>query len=78
MVWSGNEKEIAQWCRKNKIFDEISENEIEEIWKRETQTKISPSDSMESTSGKLPSGCVTSSTRMRTSSTSQRLESIDA
>ena len=35
MVWSGREKEIAQWCKTNKVFDEITEKEIEEIWNRE-------------------------------------------
>lgn len=35
MVWSGNEKEISQWCKTNKVFDEITEKEIEEIWKGE-------------------------------------------
>ena len=37
MVWSGNEKEITGWCSRNKVYDEITENEIEEIWKSETQ-----------------------------------------
>ena len=36
MVWSGGEKEIAQWCKLNKVYDEITEEEIEEIWKRES------------------------------------------
>ena len=35
MIWSGVEKELAQWCKKNKVYDEITEDEIEEIWKRE-------------------------------------------
>ena len=35
MMWSGNEKEIAARCKKNKVYDEIREEEIEEIWKGE-------------------------------------------
>ena len=35
MVWSEKEKEISQWCKTNKVFDEITEKEIEEIWDRE-------------------------------------------
>ena len=31
MVWSGDEKEIAQWCKRNKVLDEITDAEIEEI-----------------------------------------------
>ena len=34
-VWSGNEEEISGWCKRNKVFDEITEEEIEEIWERE-------------------------------------------
>ena len=35
MVWSGSESEITKWCSKNKVYDEITEEEIEEIWQRE-------------------------------------------
>ena len=35
MVWNGSEKEIGEWCTRNKVFDEITEEEIEEIWKRD-------------------------------------------
>ena len=35
MVWSGKETEISQWCMMNNVFEEITEEEIEEIWKRE-------------------------------------------
>ena len=42
MVWSGNEKEIEQWCRRNKVYDEITENETEEIWNRETPDNEEP------------------------------------
>ena len=34
IVWSGDE-EITRWCAQNKVYDEITEDEIEEIWKRE-------------------------------------------
>ena len=37
MVWSGKEKEITGRCNRNKVPDEITENEIEQIWERETQ-----------------------------------------
>ena len=35
MVWSG-EKEISQWRKVNKVYDEIIDKEIEEIWMSET------------------------------------------
>ena len=41
-VWSGNEEEISGWCKRNKVFDEITEEEIEEIWKRETPGEGEP------------------------------------
>ena len=25
MVWSGQEKEISEWCKQNKVYDEITE-----------------------------------------------------
>ena len=28
-VWSGGENEITSWCKKNKVFDEITKEEIE-------------------------------------------------
>ena len=34
MVWNGSEKEIGEWCKRNKVFDENAE-EIEEMWKRD-------------------------------------------
>ena len=36
MVWCGGEKEIVKWCQQNKVYDEITEKEIEEIWMRES------------------------------------------
>ena len=35
MVRSGQSSEISQWCETNKVYDEIAEAEIEEIWQRE-------------------------------------------
>ena len=35
VAWSGRDEEIMKWCRKNKVCDEITGNEIEEIWSRE-------------------------------------------
>ena len=37
VVWSGDEKEISQWCKVNKVFDEITDKDTEEIWMGETQ-----------------------------------------
>ena len=34
IVWSGNHQDITRWCKQNKVFDEITEEEIEEIWRR--------------------------------------------
>ena len=36
IVWSGVENEISEWCKRNKVYDEITEEEIEEIWIRES------------------------------------------
>ena len=32
MVWSWKEKEIAEWSLKNKVYDEITDEEIGDIW----------------------------------------------
>ena len=34
VVWN-DEGETAKWCEKNKVYDEITEKEIDEIWQRE-------------------------------------------
>ena len=34
MVWNNNQ-EVTKWCERNKMYDVISEAEIEEIWQRE-------------------------------------------
>ena len=38
MVWSGTEKEISQWCKNNKVYDVITEDEIEENGREKSQT----------------------------------------
>ena len=35
MVWSVSVKVITSWCKRNKVYDEITEEEIKEIWQRE-------------------------------------------
>ena len=35
MVWNCGESEIASWVRRNKVYDEITDGEIEEIWRRD-------------------------------------------
>ena len=35
MVWSGDERRVAEWCKRNKVYDEITDEEIEEIWRRD-------------------------------------------
>ena len=35
IVWSRREQEISSWCEQNKVYDEITEDEIAEIWQRE-------------------------------------------
>ena len=42
MVWSGDEIVILEWCDRNKVFDEITDEEIEEIWQREDQDLDEP------------------------------------
>ena len=35
MIWNKSEREVAQWCKRNKVFDEITEKEMMEIWMRD-------------------------------------------
>ena len=35
VVWTGREDDITQWCKRNKVYDEIREEEIEEIRKNQ-------------------------------------------
>ena len=42
MVWSGLEKDISHWCVKNKVFVEITDEEIAEIWQREGSDEDEP------------------------------------
>ena len=72
IIWSGKEEAITQWCKRNKVYDEKTDEEIAEIWQMET-----PDD--EETvrlNGKYvwetPSECATSSTHTMTSSTLPR------
>ena len=76
MIWNGHESEITQWCKRNKVFDEITENEIMEIWMSEEP------DDEEAVrlNGKYfrrpQRGCANSSIRTKTSSPSPLLQSI--
>ena len=36
IVWSGKNGVISKWCKRNKVYDEITDVEIEELWNRET------------------------------------------
>ena len=36
IVWNGNDKELARWCKQNKVYDEITEEEIQELWNQES------------------------------------------
>ena len=38
-AWNGNEKEVARLCKRNKVFDEITEEEIQELWNQERPDK---------------------------------------
>ena len=42
MVWSWSESEITRWCKNNKVFDDITEDEIEEIWTRDAPEDEKP------------------------------------
>ena len=42
MIWSGSETENIRWCERNKVFDEITEADIEEIWMREAPDQGEP------------------------------------
>ena len=42
LIWSGCEKEIAQWYKKNVVYEEITEQEIEEIWRKEDPSDDEP------------------------------------
>ena len=36
IIWSGKDEAITQWYKRNKVYDEITDDEIAEIWQRET------------------------------------------
>ena len=42
MVWNDDEGSISEWCKRNKVYDEITEMEIEEIWKRKDMDNDEP------------------------------------
>ena len=42
LIWSCCEKEIAQWCKRNVVYDEIAEQEIEEVWRKEDPSDDEP------------------------------------
>ena len=42
MVWSGDERSVAEWCKRNKVFDEITEDKIDEIRRRDDQDPEEP------------------------------------
>ena len=42
MVWSGSNEGIVRWCSENKVYDEITEHEIEEIWNRQDPDEDEP------------------------------------
>ena len=42
MVWSGDEEDISRWCKRNKVYDEITDEEIAEIWNREAPGQEEP------------------------------------
>ena len=42
MVWSERERDVSEWCKRNKVYDEITEAEIEEIWMREAPDEDEP------------------------------------
>ena len=35
--WNHEEEEMTKWWKQHKVYDEITESEIEEIWKTERQ-----------------------------------------
>ena len=54
MVGSGDEKVILEWRKRNKVFDEITDEEFDGILNRETiKTVKNLSDSTGRTSGRL-------------------------
>ena len=39
MVRKGDGKEITSWCKRNKVYDEITDGEIDDNWNRETRDR---------------------------------------
>ena len=75
MVLSGNEKEITGWCNRNKVYDEITENDIEGIWMREAPDEDEPIRLNGKCVWEVQNECVDTSTHTKTSSASRPLKS---
>ena len=39
-----NEKQVVGWCVMDKVYDEITDEEIDEIWNREPRMRMNKSD----------------------------------
>ena len=79
MVWNGDEKEVSQWCERNKVYDVITEAENREIWQIEDPAE----DETVRLNGKYvwetaKRESATSSMDTKTSSTSRHLANTDA
>ena len=79
MVWNGDEKEVSQWCERNKVYDVITEAENREIWQIEDPAE----DETVRLNGKYvwetaKRESATSSMDIKTSSTSRHLANTDA
>ena len=73
VVLTGSEDEISEWCKRNKVYDAITEEEIEENWKNKDPDENEPIR----LNGKYvweTAKRVTSSTHAKTSSGSRHLE----
>ena len=35
IVWSGKEVAISKWCKRNKVYDDITDAEVDELLNRE-------------------------------------------
>ena len=76
MAWRGDEKVVSQWCQKNKVYDEITEKEIEEIWNREGPDE-EPIRLNEKRSGRRQREYATTLTHTKTSLPSQHSVSTE-
>ena len=76
-IWSGSETEIIKWCQRNKVYDEITEAEIEEIWMKETLDEENVRFNGKYVWETAKRECASSSPHTRISSASPHLESIE-